>query len=178
MILLKNQTISLSTKLLFPFFSLWNEINITIVSTIFHPSIHPSIIAPWFQRMRTCATARIRSLSTDSYSNNNIICERVEGNRIPPCFSLDFKPFRHEIFRRSSGDNVVFYFSSPSLFSSSLPPFFFFLFFPPPSIDYRYPIEDSTKLSGEVRASACSFALAVSRGLVLALMSDDKGFQR
>lgn len=124
-----------------------------------HPSIHPSL--PHDSRY---ATARIRNLSTDSYSNNNIICERVEGNRIPPCFSLGFKPFRHEIFRRSSGDNVVFYFSSPSLFSSSLPPFFFFLFFPPPSIDYRYPIEDSTKLSGGVRASACSFALAQCPG--------------
>lgn len=45
-------------------------------------------------------------------------------------------------------------------------PFLLFssFFFPPPSIDYRYPIEDSTKLSGGVRASACSFALAQCPG--------------
>lgn len=63
--------------------------------------------------------------------------------------------------------NVAFYFSSPLLsisfffFPSSC---FLFSFFFPPSIDYRYPIEDSTKLSGGVRASACSFALAQCPG--------------
>lgn len=98
---------------------------------------------------------------------------------------------RHEIFRRSTKRqqryrfNRVFTSPSPLLFFL-LPSSFFLSFFfsslsplpfPPPF--YRLSLPHRRIPRSLARASACSTrSCTVSRGLVLTLMSDDKGFQR
>lgn len=170
MILLKNQTISLSTKLLFPMKRNQYYNHIHNFSSI-HPSIHrcPMIRDTQLQEFEVYQLILIQITILFAKGSKETASHRVSHSISSPSDTRYF--VAQAVTTLCFTSPLHLFFLLPFLLFSSF-------FFPPPSIDYRYPIEDSTKLSGGVRASACSFALAVSRGLVLALMSDDKGFQR
>lgn len=165
--LIKNRVVSLVSL------STWYEKSISI----HNPSSLQFRIRSW-----SAVTLSFKSLSRAVYTR--------EGNR-QVFFFFFSSNHRHEIFRRSTKRqqryrfNRVFTSPSPLLFFL-LPSSFFLSFFfsslsplPSPPPFYRLSLPHRRIPRSLARASACSTrSCTVSRGLVLALMSDDKGFQR
>lgn len=156
MILLKNQTISLSTKLLFPMKRNQYYNHIHNFSSI-HPSIHrcPMIRDTQLQEFEVYQLILIQITILFAKGSKETAFHRVSHSVSNPSDTRYFVVQAVTTLCFTSPLHLFFLLSF-LLFSS--------FFFPPPSIDYRYPIEDSTKLSGGVRASACSFALAQCPG--------------